>query len=463
MAQLSPDKLALLARWRTRGGVAIDAPAIRRAPNASVYPTTIRQDLFAGLYERATEPALWNTYFCGDVRGPVEVDRLAASIAAVSARHDVLRASIEKASDGAFVQRVHAGLDHAVRLEVIQARRPGKAEALSEARGIVRHAYQLDQAPLARVALIPYETERALLIITGHHVIADGWTLAVTLRDLQSAFDACRDGRVTLPDLSVRYTDIAVWQRAQLAAGAWDDQMTYWRRFVSGEPYAPLRYDHPFSGAATPSTSAWFDITRPDAERARALARDLGVTPYAVLLAVYAMLLSHRTGHGTVVVGTSAANRNPPETHPVAGFLATTVAVRIAVDPRATFSHLTRAAWTASRKALAMQEISIDVVLGQNAGTPPYDSFFIFQGKFDALQLGDAVMEFEPIDANVADTPLSLEIFDGKRYRGRFEAADCFSAATVRSMAEAFAVLLREAVANPTADVRSLALLAAIS
>lgn len=462
MAQLSPDKLALLARWRARGAVAIDAPAIRRAADASVYPTTIRQELFADMYERATEPALWNTYFCGNIRGPVEVDRLAASIGAVSARHDVLRMSIERASDGAFLQRVHAGLDHAVRLEVIHARQPGKAAALREARGIICHAHQLERAPLARVALIPYETERALLIITGHHVIADGWTLGVALRDLQSAFDECRDGRATLPDLSVRYTDIAVWQRAQLAAGVWDYQMAYWRRFVSEEPSQPLSYDHPFSRCATPSTSAWFDVTGLDADRARALARDLGVTPYAVLFAVYSMLLSYRAGYGTVVVGTSAANRNRPETHPVAGFLSNTVAVRIAVDPRVTFSYLTRAAWAASRKALAMQEVSVDVALGQNVAAP-YDSFFIFQPKFDALQLGDAVMEFEAIEANIADTPLTLEIFDGKDYRGRIEGAGCFSATTVRSMAEAFVILLREAVANPTADVQSLALLATIS
>ncbi len=146
--------------------------------------------------------------------------------------------------------------------------------------------FDLERGPLLRALLLVLGPERHILLLTLHHIITDGWSLAVLLRELPALYDAAVQ-RVGSPlgPLPMQYADYARWQREQLAGGALEPQLAYWRQQLRGPlPVLELPTDHPRPAVEAHSGERInFAMSAVAASDLNALARREHATPFMVL------------------------------------------------------------------------------------------------------------------------------------------------------------------------------------
>ncbi|MFP2903388.1 condensation domain-containing protein, partial [Corallococcus sp. 4LFB] len=162
-----------------------------------------------------------------------------------------------------------------------------------------------------------------LLLVTMHHIVSDGWSMGVLVREVAAFYEAFSAGRApTLAPLPVQYADFAVWQRGWLQGEALDAQLGYWKQQLSG---APSALDLPTDRPRPPVQSrrgATVDVHIPSqvAQALKSLAQGEGATPFMVLLAAWQVLLSRYSTQDDISVGTPIAGRTQAETEGLIGF-----------------------------------------------------------------------------------------------------------------------------------------------
>ena len=190
--------------------------------------------------------------------------------------------------------------------------------------------FDLASGPLIRISLIKLGEQNHVLLITTHHIISDGWSTGLVLKEVAQLYDAYRDKNIQpLPDLKLGYPDYASWQQA-LGEDAFSAQIQYWKNVLDGAPPClVLPTDFPKQpsqnnvGSRERITLPW-----PMIREAENFARANGTTLYAVLLSAIKILLSHWTNQKDIVVGTIVAGRTLPQTETIVGCFINTLAVR---------------------------------------------------------------------------------------------------------------------------------------
>ncbi|MGU3363100.1 amino acid adenylation domain-containing protein, partial [Methylobacterium sp. M6A4_1b] len=269
--------------------------------------------------------------------GPLDRTALAEALAALVARHPSLRTGFRPGAGDRVEAVTHTQVAAPLRetdlSDLASAARRERLDALSRAEA--REAFDLAAPPLLRARLVRCGPDRHVLLLTLHHLVADGRSVEILLTDLMGLYAA--GASAALPPLPVAYADYARWQRDWLEAGELDRQLAGWRtRLGAGDPVLPLPLDRPrpaiqsFRGAAV-----GFTVESGVAQGLRDLARAAGATPAMALLAAFALLLRRITGEADLRIGVPIANRGRPETEHVVGLFVNTLALRLTVDPAA--------------------------------------------------------------------------------------------------------------------------------
>ncbi|MGP2705863.1 condensation domain-containing protein, partial [Serratia marcescens] len=262
------------------------------------------------------------------LRGRLDRQALQQGLDALYARHESLRSRFITREDRPQVQILPAnGLPlafHDLR------RHPAQAETLC--RQAATQSFDLTQGPLVRAALLRLADEEHLFLLTCHHIVSDGWSTGILLRELGALYGAFRRGEADpLPPLTLQYPDYAAWQRRYLTPERLAAQAQYWRETLSDAPaLLTLPTDRPrptvqsFSGAEVPIAI--------DAELTQALrqfSRQHGGTLFMTVLAAWSLVLARMAGQQELVIGTPEANRSRLETESLVGFFVSTLALRI--------------------------------------------------------------------------------------------------------------------------------------
>ncbi|HGE8405689.1 TPA: amino acid adenylation domain-containing protein [Serratia marcescens] len=262
------------------------------------------------------------------LHGRLDRQALQHSLDALYARHESLRSRFITREDRPQVQILPAnGLPlafHDLR------RHPAQADTLC--RQAATQPFDLTQGPLVRAALIRLADEEHLFLLTCHHIISDGWSTGILLRELGALYGALRRGDADpLPPLTLQYPDYAAWQRRYLTPERLAAQAQYWRETLIGAPaLLTLPTDRPrptvqsFSGGEVPIAI--------DAELTQALrqfSRQHGGTLFMTVLAAWSLVLARMAGQQELVIGTPEANRGRLETESLVGFFVSTLALRI--------------------------------------------------------------------------------------------------------------------------------------
>ncbi len=402
------------------------------------------------------------------VAGRLDVAALRRALSALADRHEMLRTSFER-YDGVPVQRVHATVEVPVRYVDLTAgppaSEPGDAERLIAEES--SRPFDLGQAPLLRLLAVRLAAEEHLLLLTLHHIVCDGASARILVRDLTALYLAETGGPAPdLPDLPVQYADFASWQRGWLSGERLAELETYWRTALSGAPTVlQLPYDRPRPAAQSyRGAELRFGVPPPVAEGVRQLAARYAMTPFMVLLVAVGITLSRYAGQPQVLIGTPVANRTRPETEDLIGFFANTLALRVDTSGNPTVADLLARVRATCLAGYAHQDLPFEKVVEAVAPARDLSTTPLFQvmlaleaGTLGPIELPGLRIDRAERDAGVGKFDLTLVFEDLSAGGGvaRYH-TDLFDEATVERLVGSVLRVLEQLVAAPERTVADL-------
>jgi len=410
--------------------------------------------------------------------GSLDVAALAGSLDAIAARHETLRTVFESIQ-GEPVQVIFgpvagSGLPLPVAdlTALPVARRAAEAARLGRLAAL--RPFDLAIGPLVRALLVRHTPAEHDLIAVMHHIVSDGWSTGVMIRELGELYAASREARpATLAPLPIQYADYAAWQNGWLRGEALDALLAWWRQELDGAPHIlDLPTDRPrppvqtFRGAEEPIV-----LPADLAAALGSLGRREGATPFMILLAGLEAVLGRWAGQDDLLIGAPVANRTRGETEPLIGFFVNTLVHRGRLGGDPPFRDLVGRVRASALGAFDRQDLpferlveALGVERTRNR-TPLYQVLFALQNApAGALRLPGLTLEEIPLGTESAKTDLLLSLTEipGSGLCGTWEyAADLFDAATIRRLGRGLATFLAGAAASPGTPVSELPLLSA--
>jgi hypothetical protein len=403
------------------------------------------------------------------VEGKLDIDALQAAISEIVSRHEVLRTSFVTV-DGQPRQLIARAATLTLPLidltHIPESSR--ESEAQRKANWYVQRPFELDKAPLLRAALLRLSEEEHVLALTMHHIISDGWSMQILLRELSLLYEAFSEGRPSpLEPLAIQYADYALWQREWMRGEVLNQQLGYWKRKLEGAPpVLELPTDRP--RPAVQSFRGGRERLRLSVELTEGLKRmskQEGATLFMSLLGGFNVLLSRYSGQGDIVVGTPVANRGRVEVEGVVGLFVNTVVMRTELSGEASYREVMRRVKEVAVEAYGRQGVPFERVVEEIrpernlSHNPLFQVWFVLQNA-STEQLSMGGLKLTSIRLNRVQTRHDLQLSlwetpDG--LRGSFEySADLFNPATIAGMARNFELLMEYAVAHPDAPLSAL-------
>ncbi len=407
--------------------------------------------------------------------GRLDRRALAAALAEIVARHEILRTTFPADAEGRPVQLVHPPLSLSPPLVDLAAlpRERREAEAAALAAAEAGRPFDLARGPLLRSLLLRLEmgppTGRWVALLTLHHIASDGWSTGVLVRELSALYPALAAGQPSpLPPLPVQYGDFALWQRERLSPAALAAELRFWRERLAGaSPLLELPSDRPRPPVA--SGRGGLRPARLAGDAISSLARRAGATPFMALLAAWAALLGRWSDAEDLTIGTPVAGRARPELEGLIGFFANTLALRadLAGDPpmAALVTRLRETALTSfAHGDLPFERLVEELAPVRSlAHTPIFQVMLALQNApWSALALPGLELALFPVESRTSRFDLTLTLAaSGEEYAGALEySSDLFDGATAGRLLSHLSTLLTGAAADPERPLSALPLLA---
>jgi amino acid adenylation domain-containing protein/non-ribosomal peptide synthase protein (TIGR01720 family) len=369
-AALAAAKRALLAHLLEEKGLKLPkSPLIGRRVGAAPPPLAFAQQRLWFLDQLAPGTAVYNNPTAVRLIGPLDSAALERGLNAVVGRHESLRTTFATLN-GQPVQVIAPELTLSLQINDLQHialnQREAAAQHLADAEA--RRPFDLANGPLLRATLLRMAPEEAILVLSLHHIVSDGWSMGVLLRDVMSCYNAELGGALTLPELPIQYADYAIWQREWLQGAAGVDQqsplqeqLSYWRRQLAELPVLTLPTDHPRASIETFQglTSA---VALPPAlaRELNALSQREGVTLFMTLLATFQILLGRYSRQTDIVVGSPIANRTRPEIKDLIGVFVNMLVLRTSLSGNPSFLALLQQVRALTLDAYAHQDLPFE-------------------------------------------------------------------------------------------------------
>ena len=406
------------------------------------------------------------------MEGGLDRHALEQALNEIVRRHESLRTTFA-ATDGAPVQVIaECGV---VTMPVVGLGGSPKAEREAEALRLaveeMRRPFDLVGGPLLRARLLRLDEQEHMLLLVMHHIVSDGWSLGLFVRELTILYDAFSRGEPSpLPELSIQYADYAAWQRQWLQGEVLEKQLAYWRNQLAGVPGAlNLPTDrlrptmHGFRGAKRSLT-----LPKSLTEKLKALSDQEGVTLFMTLLAAFQTMLMRYTEEEDIVVGSPIANRNRAEIEGLIGFFANTLVLRTDLSGSPSFRELLTRAREVALGAYAHQDVPFEKLVEELqperslSRTPLFQVMFAMQNTpRQVVDLSGLKLLTIGIDNKTAKFDLTLfvsERTDGLACWMEYN-TDLYEEATIRRMLGHFEVLLGAIVADSQTPIARLMLL----
>ncbi|HYJ80694.1 MAG TPA: amino acid adenylation domain-containing protein, partial [Longimicrobiaceae bacterium] len=456
------------------------AGGIPRAPRDGPLPLSFPQEAIWFFQQLAPGMRSYNFQATVRIRGALGVEALEGTLSEIVRRHEIFRTTFP-AMEGAPVQVVHA--PWTVRLPVVDLGTLPAAEREAELEARLaeefRRPFDLAALPLARWTLFRLSGAEHVLLCVEQHLVHDGWSFGVFLRELTEIYPAFLRGEPSpLAEPPIQYADFAVWQREWMASPDAREQLDWWRRRLQGvPPVLELPADRP-RPAAMSFRGHGYRLRLP-AELYRAAdeySRARGVTVFMTLFAAFQALLHRYTGAEDFCVGSGVAGRRMREAEDLIGMVVNTIPIRADLGGDPAFEELVGRVRDASVDAYAHQEVPFARIVEavhperSRGHLPVFQVAFSFHhAPYPELRLPGATLAVEEglgnesakFDLNVVVIPRAQQgAGDADEVVMIWEwAEDLFDPSTVRRMVDHFETLLADALADPGARVSRLRLL----
>ena len=407
------------------------------------------------------------------IHGEVTVEDLRSAVHTIGGRHEILRSAIVGETPETVVR------DRCdVEIDVVEAPGPEEVEewARTSAETFLRRTFDLETAPLWRIRIVTLHGRPTHLVGSFHHLIFDGWSLTVFMRELLTLLHG-----QDLEPLEWQYPDYARLEQGRRTlerhistlrgeeAGLEADE-SFWCEYLRGLP-EPLELQGA-KASATSSNEGRLLVTRipaPIWEKLVAVAREENATPFAAALAVFTALLFRRSRQDDVIVGTPVNGRLDRDTHPLIGTFVNTIPIRTRLDQGMDVRSLLRAVSASSVEAIANDGVPFDRIVEltkpvRRAGTHPiFQTLFTFQPAMGELERGDLRVDYLDLDFGTAKFDLSLDMIDeldGIRLVFEYR-TEVFAEGTVEGIAEAMVTLAEHMAHSPDTPLTELPMMTA--
>src|SRR5581483_10473159 len=335
----------------------------------------------------------------------------------------------------------------------------------------VTRSLDLEQGPLLRVALVRSRPEEHVLVCCLHHIIADGWSLEILLRELALRYTARVAGEPeTWPPLPIQYADFAAWQRDWLRGEVLDAHLGYWSQRLAGAPaLLNLPTDHPRPSVQT-SQGAHVrrDLPAVLCTHLAAWSRQMQASLFMSLLTGFALLLARVSGQDDLVIGTPSANRTHRDLEGLIGFFANTLPIRVELGGTPSCAQVLQQVRTRVLEASAHQEVPFERLVEHMqperrlSHAPLVQVLLVFQAEgVPAVRAGALQLELLDIELAVArfDLTLTVRQREGKLACDWEYPPGLFERETVQGWSRQFQQVLEGMVQQPEQSIRTLALL----
>ncbi|HEX2207961.1 MAG TPA: amino acid adenylation domain-containing protein [Longimicrobium sp.] len=360
-------------------------PPILPTPREGEIPVSLPQEQIWFLQELYSHSLAYNYTSVIEMRGPLRVPALHATLAEIIRRHEIFRTSFPGASSGP-VQRIHPPFVPELPLVDLRHLEPGERRAAARERAgrEARHVFDMTRLPLVRWTLIQLEDDHHHLVHVEQHLVHDGWSFVTFFREFLEIYRAFAAGEPSpLPELPVQFADFARWQRAWMEGDAARAQLAYWTDRLRGAPALQLPLDRPRPPVQSfRGDQLRFELPRALCDSLRALGRSEGATLYMAMLAAFDVLLQRYSGQDDLCVGSGVANRRVREAEHLIGMIVNVVVLRTDVSGDPTFRQLLRRVRQTMLEAHAHQDVAFDKVVAALAPQRTLSFNPIYQAAF---------------------------------------------------------------------------------
>ncbi|WP_051775011.1 non-ribosomal peptide synthetase [Paenibacillus tyrfis] len=404
--------------------------------------------------------------------GTLDLRALERSLSGIVRRHEVLRtAFIEE--EGRAVQRLVSAGDF--RLSFIDFSALPEPDKSKEAERIVQEEasrpFHLGEAPLLRGLVVRMAPEEHLFVVVMHHMVSDGWSLGVFVKELASLYDALKQGNESpLVELPIQYADYAHWQRRKYEAGELQGQLAYWKNKL-GRDNASIalpadRRRPPFQRYR----GAKYRMLLPASlqQKLEDTARGKNATLFMILLAGLHALLYRYSNQSTIRIGCPVANRKYPEMEDLIGVFMNTLVMRAELSPELSFNELLNQVRTTALEAFEHQDVPFEKLVEElqperhMSHNPFFQVAFFFQNvPMPPLELADLTIRQNPVDGGTSKFDLTFQFTprdEGMELEIEYN-TDLFDESTVARMSGHWQTLLTAVASNADLHISELPLL----
>jgi len=443
-------------------------PAGTPEPEVFVFPVSFAQQRLWFLEQLDPNSGQYNMATAVQLQGVVQIAALQQSLQYLTERHESLRTTFRTVGDD-LMQVVHP--QGQVSLRIVEGATLGAADRWQT--WLVEEAqrpFNLAQGPLLRVTLLQRTPREQILLLVMHHIISDGWSLNILVRELATVYAALAAGETpALAELPIQYADFAIWQRDWLEQGERERQLQYWQNQLQGLAPLQLATDFPRPATASGNGARQTWILSPQlAHGLKQLSQQSRVTLYMTLLAAWQTLLYRYSGQDDFAVGSPVANRNQAETQGLIGCFVNTLVLRSDFRENLTFRQLLDQVRTTVLGAYEHQDLPFETLVETLQPERDLSCNPLFQVWFalnhaptEPLTLSGLTWQPIPLARSTTQFDLSLEVVDHDQtlvatveYR-----TDLFQAETITRLWHHFQVLIAAILADPDAEIATLSLL----
>lgn len=334
-----------------------------------------------------------------------------------------------------------------------------------------RRSFQLSKGPLIRVTLLKISPEEYVLILSMHHIISDGWSMGLLVKEISEYYEAFLKGqKASLPEPGIQYGDYAEWQRDWLQGTVLEKEMDFWRSLLKGAPTIidlPTDRRRP-SIQSTNGAIKFFSLPRELSQAVKQLSQRENATVFMTLLTAYGLLLYKYTGQEDILIGTPVAGREKLETENLIGFFVNTLVLRTDLSGNPTFTGLLARIREMALEAYGHQNIPFEKLVEELQGyrdmsrSPLFQVMFMMQNTaIPPLKLSGLELSPLELDSGSSQFDLSLSIKEEEEgLNGTFEYnTDLFDESTIDRMVGHYENLLVAITGNPNERISSLSVL----
>ncbi|MEH2313993.1 MAG: condensation domain-containing protein [Nostoc sp.] len=398
--------------------------------------------------------------------GELNTAILEQSLNEVVARHEPLRTSFSTV-EGRPIQAITPTLK--ITLAVVDLPGGNIESALGIATEFAQQPFNLSQAALLRAKLLHLTQQEHMLLLVMHHIISDGWSIGILIRELAEIYEAFSYGLPSpLPELSIQYADFAYWQKQWLQKEVLESQVNYWKQQLSGSlAVLQLPSDRPRPAIQTfTGTKRFFTFPKAVSEAVNNLNRQEGVTQFMTLLAVFKTLLYCYSNQEQIIVGSPVVGRTRRETEKLIGFFLNTLVLRTSLSGDLTFRELLSRVREVALGAYAHQDLPFEKLVEELqpernlSHNPLFQVMFILQNApIPTIELPGLTLRPLEADSGTSKFDLKFSIWESSEgFNGSLEyKTDLFDTTTIARMISNFEILLWYIVKQPDIRVNELA------